>query len=96
MCVYVCDNTCVDVKGQLSGVCSLYPLCGSQGLKSGHQSWLQSPLPVGHLTNPSLTPFQAPFSVLNALLPSSKTCSNSHLQRCAIPALPDGETGEWM
>lgn len=47
---HVCHSVCVEVKGQLSGVCSFLP-CGSWGLISG-QSWWRVPLPTKGLTDP--------------------------------------------
>lgn len=43
------------VKGQLVGIRSLFPLCGSQELNSSHQVWLQVlSYQLSHLTHPHL------------------------------------------
>lgn len=52
MGVHVCHSPCVEVQGNLVGIDFLIPLCGSQGLHSGHWAWLQAPL----LTKPSCLP----------------------------------------
>lgn len=33
----ICHSTCVEIRGQLVGSNSFFPLCGSQGLNSGHK-----------------------------------------------------------
>lgn len=45
MCAYVCVHVClyVEVTGQLLGVVSFLPQCGSQGSNSGCQAWLEAP-----------------------------------------------------
>ena len=42
----------IEVRGQSSGVSSRLPPCGSQGLNSGPQAWLEAPAP----TEPSHQP----------------------------------------
>ena len=40
LCVHLCaGSTRVEVRGQLTGVCSLFPPCGSWGSNSGCQAW---------------------------------------------------------
>lgn len=46
--VCVTQNT-PEARGQLVGVCSLSPRCGSQGLNSGDWAWRQVHSPGGHL-----------------------------------------------
>lgn len=36
----------MEVKGHLTGVCSLLPPHGAQELSSGHQAWRQAPFPT--------------------------------------------------
>jgi hypothetical protein len=43
-------STDVEVRGQLSGICSLLPSCGSWELNLG-QVWRQAPYPLSHLVS---------------------------------------------
>ena len=55
VCIRVCDttHTWMAIRGQLSGVGSLFPPHGLRDLSlSGHKSWWQAPLP----TEPSCQP----------------------------------------
>jgi hypothetical protein len=46
----MCRGACVEPRGQLGGVGSRPPSCGSQGSNFGHQMWWLSQL--NHLTSP--------------------------------------------
>ena len=57
MCEPTCHNVDVEVRGQLEGVGSPLPPCGSQRSNSGLQAWQQVPLP----TEPSSQPLNEAF-----------------------------------
>lgn len=44
-------HTLVEIRGQLTGISSLLPVCGSQGLSSGHPAWGQGLSPLSHLAS---------------------------------------------
>jgi hypothetical protein len=47
VCVCVCYSMCVGVRGQLSGIGSLFLIMWILEIwNSGHQIWLQKPLPA--------------------------------------------------
>lgn len=52
--VHTCHSACMEVRGQLERVCSLFLPRGSQGSNSGRQPCGQAPLPTAHLTNPQV------------------------------------------
>lgn len=49
----VCMCAYAEVRGQLSGVASLFPPRGSWELNSGHHTWLQASYSLIHLTLPT-------------------------------------------
>lgn len=61
VCVHLSAYHNIGVEGreQCVRICSLLPLCGSQGLNSGHEAWWQVPLP----SEPSPRPKMALFKI---------------------------------
>jgi hypothetical protein len=57
----------VEIRGQLAGVSSLLPSCGSQGPNSGDHIWQQMPLPADPSGQPKYVSFKGLFCKLNEI-----------------------------
>lgn len=55
--VCMCHSSSMQVRGQLVGISSSPPPCGSQDSSSGRQAWWQVLYPVNHLASPGLSHF---------------------------------------